>query len=848
MAPHSNPLLSSSLSSFGGTIKGAPEKKRRLDCEDGIACVQRHFNRRPLGPSSVRLLSGIFISLSVVYLLLRCFETTRGKSRLDPLTRSLAAGGGRECSVAREDEGDKTVGESAERENFWIEGVGGTAGGSIAGGARPGLSAWWTGDTEAPSGDSAWWIGDTGAPSGDSAWWTGDTGAPSRHSAWLTGDTGAPSGDSGWWTGDTESPSGDSGWWTGDTEAPSGGSAWRVGDTEAPSGYSAWRTGGTLGWPSVPMTADPGGFREAQKFTFGVGLEGAASGLEIREVQAQYGASLEDAGVRQVFVSDSGIPAPHVGGTLDRQSYEARLLVGQRVRLFPGETMKMWEQRNLPPYVETAVVKLFHRMITAASVARSLLAKLSQSQRLFLAHEVVRLLALELGAFSLVRESIEPLRAKLGRELVQLGNDALKRSGQDKKLEESRANLRALVHLLGALTQPRPFWEGNNPCTYRKKMLTLLRTATEVVDFCEFVLMQLYTFEKAQNSKPSSDMVVQQLRVLKRLFDTHSSYIARDSTLRPFIIECQKAVGNRSILSHRHHSISMYGLPPVKELVEEIHRAVKAAGGLPEHLPQATRRHDSPPTTPQQTATSHKPMGEEIRHTQQQEGFVPPSQPDPFWGDTGIQRLQTAAAVVPPSHPPFVLPPADYRSGPGQAEDHLQQLPSHSQSSVGSSIYQLPPVSRGPFLRRSLGTAMNTGGFSGFASPYASEHGSGSSAPLPHLGIPQAAPPLRWPYAEPSEHVFVGLPSHLRGNRHRSHSMYGAYAQGDRPPLLPAAARPTEHPSGEASSSVYTRIQGSASQQQEGEQEVEVGGLLAELLKGGLKYEDVFGEEKSPDQ
>ncbi|CDI86551.1 hypothetical protein, conserved [Eimeria praecox] len=766
MDSHSHPLLGGvlgvlpSLGSIEGLVRDL-ELKTTLDCDDRTACVQRSLRSESSYAFSCRL-RVTFVSLAVVYLLVRCLDLTRGRSWVTLLRRSLAAGGDRPCQVDTPPGAD---GEAGEEEDVWkgrLEGYGG--------------------------------------------------------------------------------------------DISTGQGLHRL---------SLWQARATLRPSAMAATAAPGSLGGIHLFASTVGLGAAASELELRASQPKgaYPADHPEYAFQE-------LPEPESGGLVGLQPKEAvegyrdeartGMVPGTKLRM--GETLHMWERRSLPPYAEQQVVDLFHRMIGAASVCRSMLRILTQSQRLHLAREVVRLLALELGAFSLVQERLEPLRSKLGSVLLQLSNAALQRSGQEERLEEHRRNVRNLVTLVAQLTRPRPASEGNFPSLYRVKMLSLLRTATEVVGFCENVLEGLAKFEANNNCRPPSELILQQLRVLKQLYEVHSSYIARDSTLRRFIIECQKSIGMQPILCHRHAGIAANGLPSMRHLVEEIHQAVRDAGGLIQSGSHATRKHDTVVPTRsasgQPTPASQEPMSEERRQIQQPAGFVSSFQPPPVSAGMELQNLQTVAVRGRLSHPPVAHVRAGHRLAPtipiqppyapGNAHRRVEHVPSQlSQSVLLTSTHSMDSLERGvqdtllyhaqrTFLREKL---------SGSEQNRTDTRGDASAATLPYSAVWQEAGPLPQPYSQQPRPILVGPYAHAGAPRYPSQSAYSMSDHGDRPPLLqPATRRTVQTPSWG-----YRTLEGDSPQQEEEEEVEEVAGLLGELIKGGLKLEDIFPSRKRSD-
>ncbi|CDJ46207.1 hypothetical protein, conserved [Eimeria brunetti] len=767
MGLHSQPIQEDVLFSFDSVEKGMVSDSKyrtKFDCDKGGACVPRPSKKKSSFVSSVHLLGVTFTSLSIVYVLLRCFESTGEIPRVAPLTRSLAAGGGRECYGVGNDGENEEDEEDATREAFWAAGL------------------------EDPAAEQS---------------------------------------------------------------------------ARGLYGHLRWHTGGPVRWPSMLTTTDEeitttgaGLQEEGQGFFSGKGVGPATS------VQEFHAADLHDADPpeppRGQEVPESPLRKtrpPQVKGTGKQWSKESRRTEIRGVELREGEQWEMWEARNLPPFAEKQVVHLLHRMMYSASLCRRLLPRLTQSQRLRLSREVVRLLSLQLGAFSLVKGVLQELRVKLGDILVVLAGDALKRGGNDNNLEEYRKNLKALQSLIQELKNPRPPTERNSPYTYRAKMISLLRTATEVVIYVEGVLEGLYMYEPLNGCKPPSELVSQQISILWKLFEAHCEHIARDTGLRHYIIACQKTIGMRPLLAQRHLGLSLQDLPPMKHLVDGIHRIVEAAGGLIQLPPQPTSTHQSPPpslsTLTQQEPALHEPAGEERRHTQQQELFVPASQPSPI---TTSMALHTMQATVPhtlptqphtSSHSPTTSS-GQTRYAPRNAEGRSQQ--SQSLQSVlrlpVPVMHPPPPGFNGELQRPQHVSDINGKLPTGLPPAYASGHGGGGAAVLPQLATPQDSLLIRRPYPQQLGPVFVGAPAYVEVPRHPSPYRHSTSDNRTQFPLLPVAARRTQQPSGDTPSFDSETAPHGDSHQQEAEPVEEVQGLLAELLKGGVDPDYISGRKR----
>ncbi|CDJ60373.1 hypothetical protein EMWEY_00030020 [Eimeria maxima] len=423
MDPHSYPLLGDVVPSSDETEKleaSGSESKLTLDYSDWEAYVGRPFNIKPSYLSSVHALSVVLISLAVTYFLLRCFELTKVRNRVAPLTRVLAAGDGRPCQESGEDE---ELGKNEERDDFWFDGLDRSA-------RKP------------PAQDDF-----------------------SEGSSRMSGDM-------------QRLPA------ISTVASPAG----FVGTGGLASGTRGLASG--VGWTtSVESTAEP----------------------------LEYQTSLER--------NESVLQYPQPRGTLQPCSEQLECASDNgeqtraKVQLREGETLEMWEMRKLPPFVETQLVGVFNRTIEAVTACRSLLPRLGGEQLLQLPCEVMRLLALELGALSLVRENIEPLRSELGQAIVDLGIDALQRSNAlhgCQNITRHREEIRQLIALVLELKDPRPMTEYNCADKYRIKMISLLQTAPLTVGYCLGALEALQAYTHDGRSAPLP-MVDNQIALLKAL-------------------------------------------------------------------------------------------------------------------------------------------------------------------------------------------------------------------------------------------------------------------------------------------------------------------------------------------
>ncbi|CDJ49841.1 hypothetical protein, conserved [Eimeria brunetti] len=367
MDPHPHAILGDVFLPSEKIKKEVPSNsdgQQTLKCDDPAVCVQRRLHRGFPDSHSVRLISVAFISLAIVYFLLRCFELTARRYRVAPVARSLAADGGKKCHGYGDDQEDEEDGGDAEAEDAWIVGAGETDG-----------------------------------------------------------------------------------------------------------VYHAETSGGSY---------------------------------ESQQMEA--------------------------GGTL-----------------LEGETLDMWEDRNLPDHAKDRLARVFGYMMRAVATCRHLLPSLTERERLILSHEVMRLLAMQLGAFSLVPGHLEHLRLSLGNALVDLGNEALESGATGKRTKGRRNKIEALIALVDKLKEPRPRSDNQTANQYRKKMITILQTSAHVMKFCSAVLDGLWRYKRGSRLPLSREDFDRQADIIKGLYEVHASQILRDLAMRHFILSCQNRIHKRPI-------------------------------------------------------------------------------------------------------------------------------------------------------------------------------------------------------------------------------------------------------------------------------------------------------------
>ncbi|CDJ46208.1 hypothetical protein, conserved [Eimeria brunetti] len=789
MAARSQPLLEDALSSYGEIEEGVvsySEGKTAPAFDYGEGCTQRLLERKASYYFSVRLLSVTLVSLAVVYFILQCFDLTRGY-RVAPLRRSLAVGGGRKCNIYGEKEEYEQGGKGAENEDFWV------------------------GEFESRT---------------------------------------------------SESP----------TKA------------DAP-GPSAGQTERKRGRASIPTIANGAG----SGITHGLGsgrepITNAASARASTQLLEPGSHSPRGTSpVRHPQPPGAPLPGPEgLGGDDGNERMNASS------KLPPGETDEMWGGRNIPPHTEEKLESLFSRMQDAVSVCKSLLPALSESHRLRLSYEVVRLMALEVGAISLVPERLERLRSNLSNAIANMGTEALSLSNARWGAGES-ADMRKLIVMVHQLKKRRPVKEKDDPSRYRAKMISILQTSTRVVDFCAGVLKGLLEFKDGPAIALPPSNVDQQIDVVAALYKVLSAQVAADVALRFHIVACQKRTGIFLLLGREHLELSSTRLRPVSEVLEEIISAVARAGGLLKAPERLQTKHDTPlaigSRAPQHMENPNKPFPGAAGHTQHRESAIPVV--GPYFILAGIplfQSLQEAPSSPSQLHPRFQPLPLGYHAPqhhPGQPLPSL--LPLLGSSPLVGRVPHEEPSTSGIYTQA---TATTTGVKEPMPpKPHLlSERGGVSPAPHPSFHVRRESTPFPLPYSQPTSfhmsrdstpfhhpytpptsfhvsrettpfpHPYT-QPSSFHVSRESApvphpytqpptaRPAFGG-ASADVEGLIHPPARPTEQAWGGPFSSDYGVIQGAASQNQETEEEEEVGGLLAELLKGGVDYEAVFGRKK----
>lgn len=610
------------------------------------------------------------------------------------------------------------------------------------------------------------------------------------------------------------------------------------------------QTGHPLGWSSISTTAKRGDIRGTQALASDKGHAAAAAEPEESAETAEESYSYGGRGLLQ---------QPHPRGTFqsslggDDGATEDSAQMNVEIALFKGETWDMWANRNLPTYAEMLFVSVYSRMMETASACRSLLGVLAHSQRVRLSCEVIRLLALELGALSLVREHLEHLRSNLGEAIVQLGVDALKPSGAPPTIDRHSRHIRELIALVFELKQPRPATEESVATRYRRKMISILQTATGVVGYSLGVLEGLLKLKVGESLALSRSAFEQQMDVLTGLFDVHSAQISMDPALRFYIVNCQKRTGMYPILGRRHHLITSQCLPPLRDMMKEIHQVVEIAGGLllsaemPLGMPGIPGT--TQPSTSQQVQNSSELPAGTPRDTQHREISAPVWQP--LLVPTGAAASQNLQAAVPSS--PVSSPRSSSRFPPSSARHQSPQpllmqptAPSFSHSGFGHLLSRVRHQTHG--AQPSSHVQMKYGGVEASAPIEVAQspmHPYFGAVPLPYMARRHSSTPLLHSYSHPSRSAFLGASVDVGGPGCPSHGGHSTSNHAARINLLPPTARPTGQDAGAECGWDYDTVPLDIPQPEEPEQ---VHGMLADLIRGGLKLEDIFPTRKRPYQ
>ncbi|CDJ66586.1 hypothetical protein ENH_00022370 [Eimeria necatrix] len=315
------------------------------------------------------------------------------------------------------------------------------------------------------------------------------------------------------------------------------------------------RHDGSCDWDSA---ADDGDDRSRQ----GRGQQLSEEGLSLSQHEAHGAHKAEASGPGEVDV----VASTGEGATGNRFANWTQQLAQSSV--------KSWAKRNLPPAVKERLVDVFSRMVRAARLCQSLLPKLTCEQRLQLTYRLMRLMALDLGAISLVREDMEPARQSVGDSLISLGLECLGSSGSDAKLEGVRSSLRQLIGLVDKLKQPRHVQRECGHLSYKIKMVAIMSTAGLILKNCLVILDSLLRQSNIQQSAIPEALVEQKLSVLKELYRVHAGHIAVDKHLMEHILRCQEATGVYALLLNRQAVMPKAPFPKLQHLQDQIRRVV----------------------------------------------------------------------------------------------------------------------------------------------------------------------------------------------------------------------------------------------------------------------------------
>ncbi|CDJ42458.1 hypothetical protein ETH_00018585 [Eimeria tenella] len=242
-------------------------------------------------------------------------------------------------------------------------------------------------------------------------------------------------------------------------------------------------------------------------------------------------------------------------------------------------SLHSWENRNLPRPIRGRLVNLFSRMVRASRLCRSLLPMLTRTQRLRVTYLVMRLIALDLGAISLVREDMEPARQSVGNSLINLGHECLGSNSSGSK-HGLRTAIRQLIELVEKLKLPRRVEHEYDSLKYRGKMLSMMGTAGLVTKYCLGVLEGLLQSICGGPRRLPDAVVQQQFSVLEGLYRVHADHIGTDRALRKHILKCQEQTSTYDLLGGETSFLPTDEIPKLYMLQKQIKKAVSDAGGL----------------------------------------------------------------------------------------------------------------------------------------------------------------------------------------------------------------------------------------------------------------------------
>ncbi|CDJ64554.1 hypothetical protein ENH_00071990 [Eimeria necatrix] len=243
-------------------------------------------------------------------------------------------------------------------------------------------------------------------------------------------------------------------------------------------------------------------------------------------------------------------------------------------------SLHSWANRNLPRPIRARLVNLFSRMVRASRLCRSLLPMLTRTQRLHVTYLVMRLIALDLGAISLVREDMEPARRSVGDSLINLGHECLGGNSSGSQHDGLRTAIRQLIGLVEKLKLPRRVEYEYDSLKYRGKMLSMMGTAGLVLKYCLGVLEGLLQSICGGPRKLPDAIVQQQFNVLEGLYRVHANHIGTDRALRKHILKCQEQTSTYDLLGGKKSFLPTDEIPKLYMLQKQIKKAVSNAGGL----------------------------------------------------------------------------------------------------------------------------------------------------------------------------------------------------------------------------------------------------------------------------
>ncbi|CDI87341.1 hypothetical protein, conserved [Eimeria praecox] len=380
-------------------------------------------------------------------------------------------------------------------------------------------------------------------------------------------------------------------------------------------------------------------------------------------------------------------------------------------------------------------------------------------------------------------------------------------------------------------------------------MVSLVRMAGMTVKICSSVVSGLSAM-RSINGVPE-EVLQQQLGVLDAVFSEHSKYIRADNLHKSFIHYCQRHTKQQALLPSESETSAPTLLPSLKKLLQGISTAVNNAGGLLQFA-GGEKPHDLLLPNPQEPWKPDDPNTQ----IQADEGAPQESHSSSeYAGLTPSLEVHTAAPSIGPA-PPQV---AAWRVGTQPVESVKPTLPRHPQYAWNTKQEELENP---PYLlaSRMLGTSISwmhtpAHGDTGTHPPVSRKTqqpgGTMTSLPTPFHGDDVGVTSLQRSLLEHSLYAVSRRPEQQSPGASAEASVgvesrRGFFRGGNVPDqALPAPWAPASTDSGQhMPTRVVTWAYGA------GEQSIpqrprpeQADGMLAELIRGGLRLEDIFPED-----